>query len=173
MPYDVQLDIVGVKPDRYWKPYLKTEQLQLETGTLEAHIRSDYYGNTGEVQAEIPKLEFLNKKWTAGKLYISLNGNVINAGLDYQEEGKSKNTILSYDQEKKEIHAEVMDFYYDKIFLDLKKKQEWNLSFSAEHSVYPALEGNLQFQLKENIIPFSLHSNILEFDGEYQKRKII
>lgn len=171
MPYDVQLDIVGVKPDRYWKPYLTTEEVKLETGTLEAHIRSDYYGNTGEIQVEIPKLEFLNKKWEAGKLYISLNGNVINAGLDYQEEGETKNTILSYDQEKKEVHAEVMDFYYDKIFLDLKKKQEWELSFSAEHSVYPALEGNLQFQLKENIIPFSLHSNILELDGEYQKKE--
>lgn len=53
------------------------------------------------------------------------------------------------------------------------RKTRMELEFSAEHSVYPALEGNLQFQLKENIIPFSLHSNILEFDGEYQKENYL
>lgn len=171
MPYDVRVDVVGVKLDKYWKPYLKTEQLTLETGTLEAHIHSDYYGNTGAIQADIPKLEFLNKKWTAGKFYISLDRNMINVSLDYQEEGESKNTILSYDQEKKEAHVELLDFYYDKILLDLKKKQKWELGFFAEHSIYPTLEGNLQFELEENIIPFSLYSNILDLDGEYRKKE--
>src|SRR3712207_9152787 len=96
---------------------------------------------------------------TLFRSYISLDRNMINVSLDYQEEGESKNTILSYDQEKKEAHVELLDFYYDKILLDLKKKQKWELGFFAEHSIYPTLEGNLQFELEENIIPFSLHSN--------------
>lgn len=171
MPYDVQLDIQGVSLEEYWKPYLNTESIMLETGKLEAHIHSDYYGNTGEIQAELPKLEFLNKKWEAGNLYVSLDGSMINASLDYQENGENKNSILSYDLEKKLAHAEFLDLYYDKILLDLGREKEWNLNFVAEHSVYPKLEGTFTFDIQEEKIPFSLHSNIVDTDGEYLKKE--
>lgn len=169
MPYDVQLDIIGIRPEDYWKPYLKTESIVLETGNLEAHIHSDYYGNTGEIQADIPKLEFLNKKWEAGNLYISLDKNQVNASLDYKENGENKNSIITYDLEKKEAHAEFLDIYYDKISLDLAMQKKWKLDFLAEHSVYPKLEGTLSFDFKEDKIPFSLQSNIVDTDGEYLK----
>lgn len=173
MPYDVYLDVVGVSLDSYWKPYLAQEGFVLETGKAEAHLHFYYTGNEGEIKAEIPKIEFLDKKWKDGELYFLLENQEIKMGFDYQENGERKNILAFYDQEKQEAHTEIFDFYYDKIILDLSKKKKWTLAFQTESDLYPKLKGEIDWENQEEKLAFQLKSNLLKTKGEYEKNKKI
>lgn len=171
MPYDVYLDVVGVDLNSYLKPYLTSDSVKIEAGKVEAHLHFNYYGNFGEVKAEIPTLEFANKKWKDAEAYVLLEGQEIQVALDYEEDTKNKAALLFYDLEKEEAHIELMDFYYDKIILDLEKKKNWKLSFLAESKIYPKLTGTFDWENTNKEFSFALNSNIIKTKGMYAKEE--
>lgn len=171
MPYDAYLDVTGLVLNPYLKPYLTSDSVKLDAGKAEAHLHFDYYGNFGDIKAGISSLEFANKKWKNAEAYVLLEGQEVQVGLDYEEEGENKAALLFYDLEKEEAHIELMDLYYDKIILNLEKKKNWNLSFLAESKIYPKLTGTFTWENKDQEFSFTLKSNIIKTKGIYVKEE--